>query len=339
MRRRKGREVGLRPMKPCTCWGLGMWSAMALIGLGANATDAHVFSWPLPPPRPADVQAMLDVPPLPPIRPKALEPRELQEAGPQVPVPQDRPAFKSDQPMGPFLPVHPFFPVAPLLPAHPLPLADRPGDNEALRAQVLASGKIIADSLPPVAAPIPVNANAASIVGCGIEAPVRLSAIVLANGDKVVLSPPAVIRASLAATIADWVRDDLEPAIAYKGDRLAQIREIDAYQCRSRDHIAGAKLSEHAIGNAMDLQALVTAKGKHFDVAPQSDDKNNEDPAFLALMKKTACQRFMTVLGPGSDGYHSLHVHIDLEARRSGMRLCEWNLPPVTADRSQPAAH
>jgi hypothetical protein len=34
----------------------------------------------------------------------------------------------------------------------------------------------------------------------------------------------------------------------------------------------------------------------------------------------------MTVLGPGSDGYHEDHVHVDLAERRNDYRLCEWDV-------------
>jgi Extensin-like protein C-terminus len=34
----------------------------------------------------------------------------------------------------------------------------------------------------------------------------------------------------------------------------------------------------------------------------------------------------MTVLGPGSDGYHEDHVHVDLAERRNGYRICEWDV-------------
>jgi hypothetical protein len=41
------------------------------------------------------------------------------------------------------------------------------------------------------------------------------------------------------------------------------------------------------------------------------------------------------VLGPGSDGYHEAHVHVDLAERRSGHRMCQWDVrepePEVTA--------
>jgi hypothetical protein len=37
------------------------------------------------------------------------------------------------------------------------------------------------------------------------------------------------------------------------------------------------------------------------------------------------------VLGPGSDGYHEGHIHLDLAARRSGMKMCQWDVrdPPA----------
>jgi hypothetical protein len=45
------------------------------------------------------------------------------------------------------------------------------------------------------------------------------------------------------------------------------------------------------------------------------------------------CARFSTVLGPGSDGYHENHIHVDLMERRSGYRaMCQWDvrMPEVT---------
>jgi len=178
-------------------------------------------------------------------------------------------------------------------------------DNDALRAQVLAIRHVIGEALPPIT----------DKGGCGIEAPLRLDAIMLADGAKVTLSPPVVMRASL-------VRDDLAPAVA-KGDQLASIEGTGGYQCRSRDSIAGAKLSEHAIGNALDLHALRTEQGKLFVIAPSKDD-SDDVRSFRALMKKTACVRFSTVLGPGADLYHQEHLHIDLAVRRNGMHLCQW---------------
>jgi hypothetical protein len=44
-------------------------------------------------------------------------------------------------------------------------------------------------------------------------------------------------------------------------------------------------------------------------------------------MRKSACGRFSTVLGPGSDGYHEDHVHVDLMERAPGrFRMCQWDV-------------
>ena len=203
------------------------------------------------------------------------------------------------------------------------------GDNATLRASALAGGRIIGESLAPI-----VDKG-----GCGIAAPLRLDAIVLADGAKVAISPPAIMRASLALALADWVREDLAPSVAASGDRLAKITGTGAYTCRDRNGIAGAKLSEHAKGNALDLQAFVTQRGTRYAVAAAKIAAPAGTKSFLALMKTTACRRFMTVLGPGSDLYHTQHLHIDLEARRHGTHLCQWSLPdepvPVGAPKKR----
>jgi Extensin-like protein C-terminus len=40
----------------------------------------------------------------------------------------------------------------------------------------------------------------------------------------------------------------------------------------------------------------------------------------------SVCARFMTVLGPGSDGYHEDHIHLDLMERHNNYKICQWNV-------------
>jgi hypothetical protein len=204
-------------------------------------------------------------------------------------------------------------------PAPPTVAQANAEDNDTLRTQVLASRRIIGEALAPID----------DKGGCIIAAPLRVDAVVLANNAKVVLSPAVIMRASLASVVADWVREDLASAIA-KGDRLISIEGAGGYECRSRDRIAGAKLSEHATGNALDLHALRTANGKFFVIAASKED-SDEVKAFRALVKKTACKRFATVLGPGADRFHAEHLHVDLAVRRNGMHLCQWTIESAQA--------
>jgi extensin-like protein len=47
---------------------------------------------------------------------------------------------------------------------------------------------------------------------------------------------------------------------------------------------------------------------------------------FRDEIRDSACRRFTTVLGPGSDSYHESHVHLDLIERRGGFRMCRWEV-------------
>jgi hypothetical protein len=52
---------------------------------------------------------------------------------------------------------------------------------------------------------------------------------------------------------------------------------------------------------------------------------------FREGLKKSVCGRFSTVLGPGSDGYHEDHVHVDLMHRAPGrFRMCQWDVRDPT---------
>jgi hypothetical protein len=55
---------------------------------------------------------------------------------------------------------------------------------------------------------------------------------------------------------------------------------------------------------------------------------------FRERLRQTACVRFKTVLGPGSDGYHEEHIHVDLAERNHDYRICQWDIrePVETVD-------
>ena len=178
--------------------------------------------------------------------------------------------------------------------------------------QLLESGAVVARVIPPVR----------GAGECGIDAPVSLEAIVV--GDRRIrLDPAPSVRCDLAAIFARWVAEDVAPALETKGLTLEGVANADAYSCRSRNHVAGAKLSEHGKGNAIDVDALVVAPSRRI-VLTASDAI-----PFAESLRASACARFATVLGPGSDGYHNNHIHLDLEDRRTHGTLCQWNLTPA----------
>jgi len=156
---------------------------------------------------------------------------------------------------------------------------------------------------------------------CAANDVVRLDSIKMPDRSVVPLNPPAILRCPLAEAVADWVRDDIAPAAAKLGSNLASIVNYDSYSCRGRNRVAGAKLSEHGKANALDIRALNLANGVIVEPTNPAVAKDFRD-----AMRRSACARFMTVLGPGSDGYHESHVHVDLAERTRGYRMCQWDV-------------
>lgn len=165
--------------------------------------------------------------------------------------------------------------------------------------------------------------------GCGAVGQISISAIKLASGKEIPLRPAALVRCEIAEVIADWVREDLMPATEPFGG-LARIDIAASYHCRPRNNIRGALLSEHGRANAIDIRAIVTNNGRRFGV-----DLPETPITLLSELRRSSCARFTTVLGPGSDGFHEDHFHLDLAQRRGGFRLCQWNLPSPP----EPARH
>jgi hypothetical protein len=163
---------------------------------------------------------------------------------------------------------------------------------------------------------------------CGAADVVRLEAIMLPDRSRVSVTPAATLRCSMAEAIINWVRDDVAPALAELESPLRTIENYDSFECRGRNRVVGAKVSEHGLANALDIKSFKLANG-----AMVEPTDINVDKAFRVNLRQSACSRFMTVLGPGSDGYHESHIHVDLAERRNNYRVCQWDVrePPVAS--------
>jgi hypothetical protein len=156
---------------------------------------------------------------------------------------------------------------------------------------------------------------------CGAADPVRLDAVILADKTKVAVAPPATLRCTMAETLAVWLRDDVAPDVAKLGAPLRGMENFDSYECRGRNRVFAAKLSEHGRANAIDIRGFKLANGR---VVGLTDVDVAKD--VRAGLRASACARFNTVLGPASDGYHESHVHLDLAERRGGYKMCQWDV-------------
>jgi hypothetical protein len=147
--------------------------------------------------------------------------------------------------------------------------------------------------------------------GCGIAAPVRLSA---ATG--VTLEPPAIIACETGRAFADWIRRGPKTNFAALGQRLAAILVVDAYSCRNRNRAPRGKLSEHASGRAIDIGAFRLGDGT--TVTFRDGWRASRWSAALRHIHDAGCGPFGTVLGPEANPLHADHLHLDMAERRSG---------------------
>lgn len=164
---------------------------------------------------------------------------------------------------------------------------------------------------------------------CGGGDMVQLDTVLLPSQARVALKPAPILRCAMAESLASWIRDDAAPRVGATGTALRSVDTYDDFECRGRNRVVGAKLSEHGKGNAVDVRGFTLADNRFIaltDMAAPKDLRND--------LRESACRRFTTVLGPGSDGYHEGHIHLDLADRRNGYRICQWNVrepPPPKA--------
>jgi len=156
---------------------------------------------------------------------------------------------------------------------------------------------------------------------CGGVDLVRLEAIVLPDKRKVAVKPAAILRCTMASAIADWVRTDMVPLAASLGSTITDLDNFDSFECRGRNRVAGALLSEHGKANALDVRSLKLANGQTIGLTDRTIPRDVRERVLHSV-----CSRFSTVLGPGSDWYHEDHVHLDLAQRRNDYRICQWNV-------------
>jgi len=252
-------------------------------------------SIPLPAPRPADAPA------IEPEKPVVANQSPAESVTPVPrPRPAEAPATGSEQPA--------VTKQAPL--ESEQPAATAPPPPSACRL-ALSEQIAIAPSIPDIHGP----------GGCGGEDLVRLEAVVLPDKHRVALKPAATLRCTMASAIADWVRTDVAPLAAGLGSEISDLDNFDSFECRGRNRVAGALLSEHGRANALDVRGVKLADGRSISLTDREVPRDTREAILHSV-----CARFMTVLGPGSDGYHEDHIHLDLMERHNNYKICQWNV-------------
>ena len=170
---------------------------------------------------------------------------------------------------------------------------------------------------------------------CGAVDAVLLDSVILPDQAKVAVVPPATLRCTMAEEVALWLREDVAPAALKLGAPLRGLDDFDSYECRGRNRVRAAKMSEHGRANALDVRGFRLANGAAIELTDVNVAKDWREE-----LRASACARFSTVLGPGSDGNHEEHIHLDLAERRGGYKMCEWDVrePAAQAEKTAPKA-
>jgi hypothetical protein len=140
---------------------------------------------------------------------------------------------------------------------------------------------------------------------------------------SVQVKPTATLACPLVSALDKWIMEAVQPAaMRWFNSPVAEIKQISAYSCRGMNGNPGARISEHAFGNALDIAAFTLADGRRISV---KDGWRGlpEEQGFLRDVQGAACQSFSTVLAPGSNVYHYDHIHVDLMRRSSGRGICQ----------------
>jgi hypothetical protein len=142
--------------------------------------------------------------------------------------------------------------------------------------------------------------------GCGLRSAIKVKASFIPIAREIDIGCP------MAAALHLWMREHVQPAARlHLKMQVTSIETYGTYACRTRNNRPGARLSEHATANAIDISAFVLSDGHRLRVADFGRMTENERN-FMQNSRKGGCRLFSVVLGPGSDGAHEDHFHFDL---------------------------
>lgn len=222
-------------------------------------------------------------------------PRELRTAEPEKPA--------KAEPFGPPLPLPP-------ISAMPPPASTAAVCREALRV----AGATFEIAEQPKAAS----------AECKVEDPVRLASIAVARKggvEPVEVAGKPLLTCEMALAVTGWVQAAVAPlARGHFDEPLTELSVGGGFECRQRNHQAGAPRSEHSYARALDIMSFKVGKRViKVEKSPPADAG-----AFIKAVHASGCGAFSTALGPEADAAHENHIHVDLQPRRSpSSKFCE----------------
>src|SRR6202034_1417793 len=115
---------------------------------------------------------------------------------------------------------------------------------------------------------------------CGMMRPLKVSAL---DSGAIAVDKALTIDCPMIPALEAWLNDIVETdAQARFGQRVATVNVFCAYFLRSVDNIEGARLSEHACGNAVDVAGFTLTDGRAIDFVHDWKKTDGQEGAFLA---------------------------------------------------------
>ena len=149
------------------------------------------------------------------------------------------------------------------------------------------------------------------ISGCGIQDAVRVRSV-----SGIALTQQSLMDCTTAQALKRWINNGMKPAVGSYGGGVREIRVAAHYACRTRNNQAGARISEHGKGRAIDISGFRMRDGS--EVTLLQGWNRQSTGRILREMHRSACGIFGTVLGPESNRFHLDHFHFDTARYRSG---------------------
>ena len=180
------------------------------------------------------------------------------------------------------------------------PPPPRPAYDEAARRQCLA--RLTADGAQYSVLPDREFGNGCSAIGT-----VQLSDIGMPVTNLGAMTCP------LADAFTRWTRDATQKAaVAWLSSPVVRIESFGTYSCRPVNNVAGGRLSEHGLSNAVDISGFVLADGRRITVLNDWNGPDEYARNFLRAVHDAGCRRFSVVLGPDANALHHNHLHFDM---------------------------
>ena len=245
-----------------------------------------------------------------------LKPANLikNAAIPSTPTPIEKPAKpkKLPEPQVVILP-------APILP----PLQSRPAEVHGM-PDGTPTGQACFDSLEKRGAKFTRLNTSVGTGMCSVADAVQLQSIII-GGETVKLPDQPTLNCGFAVKFTNWITDEASKIVKTATQSgMASLGTGPGFQCRGRNGDSSGKMSEHAYGNAVDIERIKLANGETIEIKDAMTIGAKYQPV-LATLRATSCQYFTTVLGPGANEAHATHFHLDLARRgkKGDFKLCE----------------